>query len=295
MVSIAGIKRWFYLVKEAVGYWIDDAAPRLGAALAYYTVFATGPLIFIVLGLIGIVVGKQAAHDEIQRLATEFMGADSAHMLEMLLPGAKWQNQSVIMAIVGLVTLLFAALGSLLELRSALNVIWGVKDPNSKWNIRKVVNHFVAPMMFIVLLGVLLLASIILTSVISLVGKYLPMWLWTGESVLQVVNFAATFLLSVILFAMMFKWLPDLRLKWRDVLGGAVLTAILFGIGKTLIGIYVGRLSFASAFGAAGGVFALLIWVYYSAQIFFFGAEYAKAYAHRYGSLAQSQSGAAQK
>jgi membrane protein len=275
---------WLWsLVKDAAGEWSEDRAPRLGAALAYYTVFSIAPLLIVVIAIAGLVFGEEAARTAILGQVGGIIGEKTAKALEDMLQHAQKPSAGSFGAILGIGTLLLGASGLFGQLQDALNTVWEVKPKPGRGIMGFLKDRFLS---FMALLGTafLLLVSLVLDAGLAAMGEALSHWLPGPESVLQVVNFLVSFGVVTLLFAMIFKLLPDVKIQWGDVWIGAAVTALLFTVGKFLIGLYLGKSDIASAYGAAGSLVLLLIWVYYSAQILLYGAEFTKAYADRYGS-----------
>lgn len=281
-----GLSRWrriLELLKETFSQWSEDKAPRLGAALAYYTVVSLAPLLIIVIAIVGLVFGGQAAQGEIIEQIRGLIGDNGAEAARMLIQNAQKPASGVVATLAGVATLLFGASGLFAELQDALNTVWGVSKPGGFHFFRMVKERF---FLFAVILGTgfLLLVSLVVSAWISALGKYLSGLLPMSEYVLQLVNFAVSFAVITVLFAMIYRVLPDTAIAWSDVWIGAAVTSLLFTIGKSLIGLYLGRSSVTSVYGAAGSLIVILIWVYYSAQVFFIGAEFTQVYACRCGS-----------
>ena len=252
----------------------------MGAALAYYSIFSFGPLLVISTAVAGLVFGPDAVHGEIAAQVAGLLGSAGAQALETLLAAANRPYQGALATIFGIGTLLFAAVGVVAQLKEALNTVWGVETSNSS-GILQLIRTYVISLAGVLSLGFLLLVSLIFTAALAAIGKFVAPYF--PEAAFQIAGSIVSFGFVTILFAMMFKWLPDTAVDWRDVWLGAALTAALFEIGKFLIGFYVGKQALESAYGAATSLVMLLIWVYYSAQIVLFGAEFTHVYAKRRG------------
>jgi membrane protein len=278
--AVAGI--WL-LLKETTNEWIEDRVPRLGAALAYYTIFAVVPLLIVVISVAGLFFGPQAAQGEILRQIGSLVGERSAATIQEMLRQAGQPKTGILGSIIGLGTLLLGASGVFGQLQDALNTVWGVRPKPGRGLMGIVRDRFLS---FLTLMGTafLLLVSLILSAALSVVGRTLRGFLPAPESILHALDFGLSFLVITLLFAMIFKILPDVKIRWKDVWIGAGVTALLFTVGKVAIGLYLGNTNVASVFGAAGSLVILLVWVYYSAQILLFGAEFTAVYANRYGS-----------
>jgi membrane protein len=279
------------LVKETTSDWSDDKAPRLAAALAYYTIFSIAPLMVVVLAILGLVFGRQAAQGHINGQITQLVGPTSAKAIQDMLANARQPSHGILATAIGTATLLLGAGGVFGALQDALNTIWGVRPkPNAGfWHMVK--DRFLSFSM-VFGLGFLLMVSLVVSAGISAIaaffGNRIPgiPWLW------ELLNTVVSFGVFTLMFALIYKVLPDAKVQWRDVWVGSLLTALLFTIGKFAIGLYLGRGAIGSAYGAAGSLVVLLLWIYYSAQILFFGAEFTKVYAKRFGSRIVPEEGA---
>ena len=272
----------FSLLKEAFQEWQKDKASLLAAALAYYTVFSITPLLVIAIAIVGAVFGQEAARGEILSQINSLVGDQGAQAIEMALNNANQPRISSVASLISVVVLLVGASGVFAQLQEALNTIWNVKPkPNvGIWNfVRKRLLSFG----MVLAIGFLLLVSLVISAVLSGISK-MDLNLLPGlASLWQLLNFAVSFGFITVLFALIYKYLPDVKIRWKDVWVGAIITALLFGLGKYLIGLYLGRGSLGSAYGAAGSLIVFLAWVFYSAQILLFGAELTQVYARRYG------------
>lgn len=278
------VRRGWQLIKEAVSAWIGDYAPSMGAALAYYTLFSLAPLLVIVIGIAGLVFGAEAAQGAIVGQLGGLMGEEGARAVEGLLVSASEPAHGVVATVVGAVTLLIGATTVFAELQSALDRIWQVAPEQQSSGLWSLLRQRLLSLGMILVLGLLMLVSLLLSAALAALGTW-----WGGafggfEALLHALNFSVSFLLITGLFAAIYKLMPRASIAWRDVWVGAGVTALLFTIGKFLIGLYLGKSGVTSAFGAAGSMVVLLIWVYYSAQIFLLGAEFTWVYAHTSGS-----------
>lgn len=272
------------LLKATFQEWNEDKASRLAAALAYYTVFSIAPLLLIAIAIVGFLFGQDAAQGRVVEQLSGLVGQQVAEIIQGVITSASKGAGGA--SILNLVILLFGASGVFVQLQDALNTIWGVQ-PKPGQGIRNVLQARLVSFSMILVIGFLLLVSLILSAVLSAVGTFASGLLPGFEFLWQLLNFVVSFGVITLLFAALFKILPDARIDWGDVWIGAALTALLFTIGKWLLGIYLGIASVGSAYGAAGSLVALLIWVFYSAQILFFGAEFTQVYSKRYGSRIQ--------
>ena len=272
------------LVKSATSAWLDDYAPSMGAALSYYTIFSLAPLLLIVISIAGLVFGDDAVRGEIFGQLRGMMGPEASLAVEGLLASASKPAESIIATIVGIVILLIGATSVFGELQDALDRIWRAParvKSRGWWNLLRT-----RLLSFGMILGIafLLMVSLVLGAVIAALGKW-----WGGafggwETLAQIVNLLVGFALTTTVFAMIYKLMPRVKVHWHDVWLGALVTSLLFTVGKFLIGFYIGKSGVASSFGAAGSLVVILVWVYYSAQIFLIGAEFTWVYASTFGS-----------
>lgn len=275
-------KTMWQLAKDTVKGWSDDNATRLAAALAFYTVLSIAPLLVVAVAVAGLVFGEDAARGKIAHELAAIVGPSAGEGIQTLLTHAKEPDEGILGSIVGVVVLLFGASGVFGELQSALNTIWEVEPKPGRGVLGVLRDRFFS---FSMVMGVafLLLVSMVLSALLSAVGEFFSSSLPGGEALWQVVNFVTSFAVIAFLFALLFKVVPDVKVAWRDVWPGALATALLFAIGKFGLGLYLGRASVASPYGAAGSVVVLVIWVYYAAQILFLGAEFTRVYARHRG------------
>jgi membrane protein len=271
------------MLKETVNNWLDDRAMSLAASLAFYTVLSLAPLLIVAVSVAGLVFGEAAARGEISGQLRGMLGGQGGAAIEGVLANAKEPHANVIGTVVGLVVLLFGASGVFTELQDSMNAIWQVK-PKPGRGVTGAVKSRVFSFAMVLGVAFLLLVSLILSAALSAAGKFLGDHLPGGEAVWFVINFAISLGVVTLLFALIFKVVPDVEIGWRDVWYGAAFTALLFTVGKALIGIYLGRASVGSPYGAAGSLVVLVVWLYYSAQILFLGAEFTRVYAEHTGS-----------
>lgn len=272
----------FALLKDTFVEWNKDHAPRLGAALAYYTVFSLGPLLLIIISLLGLVFGTSAAQDQIVGQLQGLVGAEGARFIQDAIASASKPTTSIIASVIGIATLLLGAIGVFGQLQDALNAIWHV-TPKPGLGIREMIKDRVLSFGMVLAVGFLLLVSLVVSAGLTALFKYFGTLVPMPATVAEGVNFFVSFGVITALFALIFKYLPDAIIPWRNVWIGAALTSLLFVIGKFVLGFYLGSSSIGSSYGAAGSLVIVLVWIYYSAQILFFGAEFTKAYAMRYG------------
>ena len=276
----------FTLLKEAFSEWKEDNASRLAASLAYYTTFSMGPLLVLVIAIAGLVGGQKAVHDQVMVQIGGLVGQEGKAFIENMLISASQPRKGLLASTVGILTLLLGALGVFAELQSSLNTIWEVKPKpvkHMKQSIGRFLRQRLLSFSMVLAIGFVLVALLVVNAALAAFGNSIlntavfPLWLSL------VLNQLISFIVITFLFALMFKFLPDAETAWRDVWLGAAVTSFLFNLGKFAIGIYLGNSSVGSTFGAAGSLVLILIWVYYSAQIFFFGAEVTQVYANDFG------------
>jgi membrane protein len=275
------------LTREALSEWSQDGAPRLAAALAYYSVLSIAPLLVLSVAVADLVYGQQAVNGQLAWEIQSLVGDSAAQAIQAILQGAHKPTAGATATLLSVATVIVGASSVIVELHGALNFIWGVKAPTDS-TLRNDILGFLKERLYAALIaiaaGCLLLISLMLSISIAALGKsFLPL-LPSSEGLLHSAAFGVSFVAVMLLFAAVYKLLPDVRLKWSDVAIGAAVTALLFTIGKQLIAVYLGRVGFESTYGAAWALVLFLVWVYYSAQLFFLGAEFTKVYARRYGS-----------
>jgi membrane protein len=270
------------LLKRTYQGWQADNASRLSAALAYYTIFSLAPMLVIVIAVTGLIWEAEAVRMEILNQVRSLTGPEGADFIAGLITSTGSQAQGIVALVIGVLTLLFGALGVFNELHNSLNIIWGIrveKPQGFLQSVKKlVVDRFLSFAMLLVI-GFLLLVSLVITAILSAAQETLGDVLPLSEVLYQVLNLAISIGVITVLFALIFKYLPDAEIAWREVWVGAFVTSLLFSLGKTAIGIYLGNSAVTSTFGAAGSLVLLLLWIYYSAQILFFGAEFTQVYA----------------
>ena len=281
------VKNLPHIIKQTYQGWKADNGSRLAAALTYYTLFSFAPMLIIAIAVAELIWQRQAVQEQVLSQIQGLVGSQGRTFVAGLLDSASKPAQGVFATIVGLVTLIFGALGVFNELHNSLNTIWDipVKKISGLWaSIKEViVNRFLS---FTMILGIgfMLLVSLVISTGITALGNWIGALLPFHEVILQIINLIISLGIITILFALIFKVLPDAEITWRDVWVGAFVTALLFTLGKTVIGIYLGSSAVGTTFGAAGSLVLLLLWVYYSAQILFFGAEFTQVYANILGS-----------
>jgi membrane protein len=274
---------WLQLFKDAGSDFLADKAPQLGAALAYYTVFSIAPLLVIVMAVAGMVFGPEAVQSELDNQMRDFLGSEGAEVVQSMVAAANEPKRGTVAIVVGVVAMIFGATGVFIQMQDSLNAVWDVpsKAGSGVWGfIRSRLLSFGIVLAICFLLLVTMVASAFLAALSSTYSQYLP----GPVSVAHGLDLLVSLLMVSGLFAIIFKYLPDVQIAWRDVWFGALITAVLFVIGKYAIGVYLGTAGIGSSYGAAGSLVIVLLWAYYSAQIFFFGAELTQAYARQRGS-----------
>jgi membrane protein len=276
------------VAREAAENWSIHKDARQGAALAYYSIFSIGPLIVIAIAIAGFLFGRDAVSGQVASSVKDLLGDTGANAIQAMLVDADRPREGIIATSLGLGALLFAAIGVVIQLRDALNIVWEVKAPQRAGMWSYILTYLLS-FAGVLTLGFLLMVSLLVTSVIAAAGKYVAPYMepW----VLPVASILVSFATIAVLFGMMFKWLPDAPIDWHDVWFGAVVTAVLFEIGEFVIGFYIGRQGLESTYGAAASIVVVLIWVYYSAQIILMGAEITHAFAVHNGSIKKRHAG----
>lgn len=281
------MKKYFGLLKQTFKEFGDDKVPRLGAALSYYTIFSMAPLLLIVIAVAGLVFGHKAAQGQVFDQLKTVMGPSTAATVQEMVQNAGKPKSGTIATIIGVVTLILGASGVFGQLKDALNTIWDVKPKKTEGLLGLIKDRFLSAAM-VFGIGFLLLVSLIVDALLAALGKYGAQHLPGGEAIWHVLSLVVSFVVVTALFAMIFRFLPDLTIEWRDVWLGSAFTSFLFVLGKFALGLYLAKSAVGSSFGAAGSLVVLLIWIYYSAQIVLFGAEFTQVYARAEGSVADS-------
>ncbi len=279
------------LMRDAGEKFWADRGNRLGAALAYYTALSLSPLLVVVVAIAGLAFGAEAARGEIVEQFRDTIGTEAATFIEQLALRSTSPTHGIIATVIAVAVLLFGASGAFSSLQSALNTIWKVPGKASDGGLLVVLKEQLLSFSLVCGTAFLLLVSLVLTAVLAGVNNQVAGWLPDTAVLARAINFVLNFVLTTALFAMIFKWLPEARLAWRDVGVGALVTATLFSLGRYLIGLYLGRTAVGSTYGAAGAFVVLLVWIYYSTQILLFGAELTFVYAQRFGSGVRAADG----
>jgi membrane protein len=289
------IKTFFGLFRQTLTEFTADKVPRLGAALAYYTIFSIAPLLLIAIAIAGFVLGREAVQGQLFYQLKGLLGSGAASAIEEMIKNASKPKAGSIATLFGVVTLVFGASGVFGELHDGLNTIWDVEKKKVSGIFVFIRERFLSIAM-VMGMGFLLLVSLMIDTVVSFMGKWMSHHLPGGETLWQVLELGLSYVVITVMFAMIFRFLPDLRIEWHDVWFGAAFTAFLFVLGKFLLAFYFGKAAVGSSFGAAGSLVLLLVWVYYSAQILYFGAEFTQVYTRSHGSRkSEGNRAAAQK
>jgi membrane protein len=274
------------VAKEAAGNWSSHKDSRQGAALAYYSIFSLGPIIVIAIAVAGFFFGGEAVSGQVADSIKDMLGDTGAEAVQAMLADAGRPREGLFATLLGVGTLLFAAIGVVVQLKDALNTVWEVGElsGHGMWHF---IRSYVASIAAVLALGFLLLMSLVVTAALAAFGKFAAPHL--QEWILHFVSIMVSLSVISLLFAMMFKWLPDAEVDWYDVWLGAIVTAVLFEIGKAAIGFYIGKQGLDSTYGAAASIIVVLIWVYYTSQIILMGAEVTRAFAMHRGSIKRRQ------
>ena len=271
------------IFRRALAGWWDDNVPRMGAALAYYTLFSLAPILIVAIAIAGVAFGPDAVRGEIVGQIQGLVGHEGALAVQAMLEGASKPSSSVPATIIGLITFFLGATGAFLELQADLDAIWRVKAKSRGNFLRDLVMQRLISFGLVLGFGFLLLTSLVVSAALAALHTYMGNAFPGVAVVWEALNVIVSLVVITLLFAMIYKVLPDVKLAWSDVWVGAIVTAGLFTIGKFLIGLYLGTSAVASAYGAAGSVVVVLVWVYYSSQIILLGAEFTRAYVERFG------------
>lgn len=281
------VAEWKELLGKTWTEWNEDQAPRLGAALAYYTVLSLAPLLLLLIAIAGLVFGEEAARGQLMGQIQGMVGSEGAEAVQEMVRNASKPGSGIIASIVGFAVLIFGASTVANELKSSLNQIWDIDPHTTGTGMKSMVKQRSKALVVVLGCGFLLLVSLAVSSFLAAAGSFVGHLLPLPEPVLHLLNALVGIVVITGVFGFMFKYLPDVNIEWRDVFLGALFTSVLFAIGKFAIGLYLGKASLGSSYGAAGSLVVLLVWVYYSSQILFFGAEFTQVYAETHGSRRQ--------
>ncbi|MEB3280008.1 MAG: YihY/virulence factor BrkB family protein [Lyngbya sp.] len=271
------------LLKETFNEWQQDKVPILAAALSYYMIFSIAPILILVIAVVGFIVGEQLAQDQVFAQLESFFGPENAASIRTILQNQFSPSSNITATVVAIVTILFGATTVFAQLKQALNLIWGV-EPKPGQAVRGFIQTRILSILMVLGIGFVLLLSLIISAVLTATTSWLEKHLFIPSFVWSFIDLAISLALTTLLFGQIYRVLPDVRIAWKDVTVGALMTAILFTIGKSLISLYLGNSSIGSAYGAAGSFVVVLIWIFYSTQIFLFGAEFTQVWSRRYGS-----------
>ncbi len=278
-----GLNVIWKLLSATYTKWTADRAQGLGAALAFYSIFSLAPLLLIVIAIVGLVFGQETAQDRIIGQIQGVVGEESAKAIHSMIEESRNPASGILATVLALVLLLLGATGVFVQLQEALNTIWRVEEKPGEGLWKSIKNRFIS-LLAVLGTGFLLLISLVISAALSAIGSTLEHFLPVPGLLLQLINLFVSFAIVTLLFAMIYKLLPDASIQWSDVWSGAIITSLLFTIGKFLIGFYLSKSDVGGAYGAAGALAVMLIWVYYASQIFLFGAAFTAVYAHARGS-----------
>ena len=273
------------LAKETYTKWSEHDATRLGASVAFYSLLSIAPLLLLATAVIALVFDQNRAQGALVSEARQLIGEHGAETVQSLLKNAQKPSSGIVASIIAFATLLFGASSVFGELQSALNLMWDAK-PEQAGGFLGIVKQRLFSFGMVLSVGFLLLTSLLLSAALAYIGHAFGQLVPMPPAILQIINFIVSFVVISVLFALMFKYVPAAKISWHDAAVGAIGTAFLFSIGKWLLGLYLGKASVGSTYGAAGSLVAVIIWIYYSAQIFFFGAEFTHVYAESRGDKA---------
>lgn len=272
------------LLKRTVEEFMNDKALKLSASLAYYTIFALPPMLIVIITTVGLIYGRDAVQGEVFQQLSNFIGTNAASQVEGTIRNISSQQDTRLANIIGIVTLIIGATGVFTEIQDSINIIWGLKTKPQRGWLKMIINRLLSFSM-VVTIGFLLLVSLVIEGLLAAFSDKLKIYFPdVTVYIFLAINILITFTVTTLLFSIIFKVLPDAKIKWKDVTVGAMVTALMFMLGKFLIGYYLGQSNLGTAYGAAGSVIILLLWVYYSSIILYFGAEFTQVYAYRYGS-----------
>jgi membrane protein len=268
-------RAWWAILSDAASGWLVHGMSMQGAALAYYSLFALGPLMLISISIAGLVFGAEAVRGQLSVQLASLLGEQGAKGVESLLAGVGQPREGFVASLVGVVTMLIAAVTVVVQLKEALNLVWRAEAKPAS-GMLGLIRKYAVSLAGVLALGFLLLVSLLITTLLSAMGNALSGYF--HETLLQLLSLAVSLIVTTFLFAMMFRFLPDIEVGWRDVLAGAFITALLFELGKFLIGFYIGKQGLESTYGAAASLVVVIVWVYYSAQLVLFGAEITRSF-----------------
>lgn len=275
-------KNIWWLLSETFNQFIDDKAFKMSAALSYYAAFSIGPMLIIIIAIAGFLFGEDAIRGQIFREMNSLMGKDGAVLLETIIKGASNTSTGIIATIISVLFLFIGSVGVFIELQESLNIIWGVEQKPGR-GIRGFIKNRLNSFSLVIATSFVMMVSLVINSVMTILNNFLGQTFNILFPLADILNNVSSFIFVTILFALIFKYLPDVRLPWRFVRLGAVITALLFSMGKYLIGLYIGNSSYSSTYGAAASMIVLFVWIYFSGLILFFGAEFTQVYRSKFG------------
>ena len=270
------------LLKETFNQFLDDKAFKMSAALSYYAAFSIGPMLIIIIAIAGFIFGEDAVKGQIFKEMNSLMGKDGAVLLETIIKGASNTSTGIIATCLSILFLVIGSIGVFLELQESLNIIWGVEQRPGR-GIKGFFKNRLNSFSLVIATSFVMMVSLVINSVMTILNNYLGETFGILFPLADLLNNVSSFIFVTILFALMYKYLPDVVLPWRYVRVGAVITALLFTLGKYLIGLYIGNSSYSSTYGAAASMIVLFVWIYYSGLILFFGAEFTQVYRSKFG------------
>jgi membrane protein len=277
-------KQFLRLMRQAISAWTDDYAPSMGAALSYYTLFSITPLLVIVIAIAGFFFGADAVRGEILVQLSDLLGDEGARAIDSMLQSARRPEEGGIAALISLGLLVIGATTVLGELQNDLDRIWRAPTQKKSGGAATFIRSRLLSFVVILALAFVLMVSLVFTTTVAALGKWFGPWFHGWELLAHAFDLIVSFGLMTVLFALIYKIVPRVHIRWHDVWVGAAVTSLLFAVGKVLIGLYLGKSQISSGFGAAGSLVLVMVWVYYSAQIFLIGAEFTWVYAHERGS-----------
>ncbi len=280
----ARLKNVWGFLKEVMSDFSDDKAMKYSASLSYYTVFSIAPILIIIISIMGIFFGREAVSGHITSQIQGLVGQDAAKQIQAMIANTHRSGNTFVASVISIIILVIGATGIFAEIQDSINSIWGLKSKPKTGIVKIIINRLIS-FSLIISLGFVSMVALLLNAVVDAIstklGQIVP---GAGLIFVNIINYVLSFVIISFMFAVIFKVLPDARIKWRDVIKGAMLTAVLFIIGRSLIGLYVANSNLGSVYGAAGSIVIILVWVYYTAIILYFGAEFTKVYSIKYGS-----------
>ncbi|MGL5081646.1 MAG: YihY/virulence factor BrkB family protein [Microcoleaceae cyanobacterium] len=271
------------LLRDAFAEWQRDRASMLAAALSYYMIFSIAPLLILVMVSLGAVVGEKMAQDEVMNQLEKLVGDQAAQAIQDIVQGQFRRNAGIQASVIAIATMVFGATNVFVQLKAALNMVWGV-EPKPGRPVKGFVKARILSILMVLGIGLILLLSLTLSSVLSGMGSWLEQWLVLSKTFWSLIDFFVSIGLITLLFGQIYRLLPDVQIAWKNVSVGALITALLFTVGKSIISWYLGHSTVTSVYGAAGSLVVFLLWVFYSTQIFLFGAEFTKVWSRHQGS-----------